>query len=117
MQPIPRMAAIGLATALLAACSSEPSSGDIETAVKAQVQQGLDAAQKMVGNNPQLAKMAEALQVKVHGVNKIGCKSAGDKAFLCDVELDLESGLTGRAKKTVPVRMVKGSEGWAISGL
>ena len=110
-------AAVAVAAVVLAGCSSEPSNADIEKAVQASVQQSQEAMGKLAGGNPQAAEMAKAFQAKVHSVNKIGCKSDGDKAYKCDVELDMETGLTGRKKQTVPVRMVKGSEGWTMAGM
>lgn len=73
--------------------------------------------EKLAANTPQMEQMAKALQTKVHSVKKIGCKSAGEKAYRCDVEVDLENGLTGRQKQVMPVRMVKASDGWAMSGM
>ena len=117
MKTIIQMTAVGAIALLLAGCSSEPSNSDIEKAVQASVQQSQEAMGKLAGSNPQAADMAKAFQAKVHSVNKIGCKSDGDKAYKCDVELDMETGLTGRKKQTVPVRMVKGSEGWTMAGM
>lgn len=111
-----KLGLLGL-TVFLTACSSEPSAGDIEKEIKAQVANSQEAITKMAGNNPQVAEMAKSMQITVHSVNKIGCKSDGDKAYKCDVEMDLENGLTGRKKQTVPVRMVKGSDGWVMSGM
>ena len=110
-------AGVAVAALVLAGCSSEPSNADIEKAVQASVQQSQEAMGKLADGNPQAAGMAKAFQAKVHSVNKIGCKSDGDKAYKCDVELDMETGLTGRKKQTVPVRMVKGSEGWTMAGM
>ncbi len=110
-------AALAVAAVVLAGCASEPSNADIEKAVQASVQQSQEAMDKLADGNPQAAEMAKSLQPKVHSVNKIGCKSDGDKAYKCDVELDMETGLTGRKKQTVPVRMVKGSDGWTMAGM
>ena len=110
-------AGVAVAALVLAGCSSEPSNADIEKAVQASVQQSQEAMGKLAGNNPQAADMAKAFQAKVHSVNKIGCKSDGDKAYKCDVELDMETGLTGRTKQTVPLRLVTGSEGWTMAGM
>ena len=117
MKTIIQMTALGATVLLLAGCSGEPSNGDIEKAVQASVQQSQEAMGKLADGNPQAAEMAKAFQAKVHSVNKIGCKSDGDKAYKCDVELDMETGLTGRKKQTVPVRMVKGSDGWTMAGM
>ena len=109
VQKSAQLAAVAVVAALLAGCSGEPSAGDIEKAVKASVTQSQEAMSKMAGSNAQAAEMAKSMMPTVHSVNKIGCKADGDKAYNCDVELDMETGITGRKKQTVPVRMVKGS--------
>ena len=117
IQRVQGLVAVAAAALLLSACSSEPSNGDIEQAVKASVTKSQEAMSKLASSSPQAAEMAKKMMPTVHGVNKIGCKADGDKAYNCDVELDMETGITGRKKQTVPVRMVKGSEGWTLSGM
>lgn len=44
---------------------------------------------------------------------KIGCTEDGEKAYRCDVEIDvLQLGTTNRS--TVSMRFVKASDGWAV---
>ena len=67
---------VGMASLTLTACGGEPSQGDIDAAIKKE----------------QLAmpKLMEGLVPVVKNVKKIGCKADGEKAYICDVELEVE---------------------------
>ena len=59
-------------------------------------------------------EILEGLAPEITSVKKIGCKSDSDKAYLCDVELEVKQ--FGSVTKGIsPVRFVKASDGWAIS--
>ena len=90
--------------AVTTGCSGEPSSGDIEKAVKA----GFERA------NPQMRNFGGGLgTIEVHGVKKIGCAAAtGSSGFNCDVELDMSVPFVGRSKGVKQIRFVKASNGW-----
>lgn len=84
----------------LAGCSSEPSEQDIQAAIA-----------KEQKSTPEIL---EGLAPEITSVKKIGCKSDSDKAYLCDVELEVKQ--FGSVTKGIsPVRFVKASDGWAIS--
>lgn len=52
-------------------------------------------------------------KVKVHDVQKLGCKSEETGgAFQCDVEVDSTSPAGLRAKRVSQLRLIKGSDGW-----
>lgn len=88
------------ASLTLTACGGEPSQGDIDAAIKKE----------------QLAmpKLMEGLVPVVKNVKKIGCKADGEKAYICDVELEVEQ--LGKTNKGIaPVRFVKGSDGWVAT--
>lgn len=91
-------AVLAVAAVVLAGCSSEPSNAEDAKSSASLGAAKPEAMGKLADGNPQAAEMAKSLQPKVHSVNKIGCKSDGDKAYKCDVELDMETGLTGRKK-------------------
>jgi len=85
---------------ILVGCGGEPSQHDIETAVAKQ-QQGIP-------------KEMQDLIPQVKNVKKVGCKADGDKAYICDVEMEVSQ--LGKTQKGVgPVRFIKASDGWAAS--
>lgn len=87
-------------TSILAGCSSEPSEKEIEAAIA-----------KEQAATPELVK---GLVPEVANVKKVGCKADGDKAFICDLEMDVKQlGVTNKA--VAPVRFVKASDGWAVT--
>ena len=92
---------------VLTACSGEPSEGDISALLK----KDLDTANEQM---KRLSKDAQ-MQTTLHSVKKVGCKADGEKAYLCDVEIDVEAPLVGRKKAVAPIRLVKGSDGWVTS--
>jgi hypothetical protein len=87
----------------LAGCSGEPSSGDIEKVVKADVEKV----------NRQVP---ESMKTEVHAVKKISCVEAKESAgYNCDVEIDVTAPMVGRNKSVGQIRMVKGSDGWVAT--
>lgn len=89
----------------LVGCGGAPSEGDIKSAWERQVTKD-KASLGAYG-----AKMPET---KVS--NKIGCKEDGEKAYLCDVEMEvLQGGVTQKAP--VNMRLLKGSDGWAVGNV
>lgn len=89
-----------LSSIFLAGCSGEPSQGDIEAAVAKQ-QQGVP-------------KEVQGLVPEIKNVKKIGCKTDGEKAYICDIEMEVAQ--MGRTNKgVVPIRLVKASDGWMAS--
>ena len=88
---------------VLAGCSGEPSSGDIEEVVKAD----MDKANQ---------QMPEGMKAELHSVKKISCVEAKESAgYNCDVEIDVTAPMVGRNKSVGQIRMVKGSDGWVAS--
>ena len=81
--------------AVTTGCSGEPSSGDIEKAVKAHAERGTQ-------------EWGGLYKFEVHGVKKIGCAAAtGSSGFNCDVELDMSVPFVGRSKGVKQIRFVK----------
>lgn len=109
-QPIQRAATAAAlcACALLSACGGSPSESDVRAALQKQVDAGRAQAEQLMGRSSFLDKQIEEQKKAIEGVKLIGCKSDGDKAYLCDVEA---KGGAGR------VRMLKGSDGWIASPL
>ncbi|MEX3555522.1 MAG: hypothetical protein VB131_02465 [Burkholderia gladioli] len=88
------------ASALLAACGGSPSESDVRAAIEKQSEKQL----RLIGGKGSFVDEQIAEQKKaVESSKLIGCKSDGDKAFLCDLEIN-----GGSAR----VRMLKGSDGW-----
>ncbi|MBY0241305.1 MAG: hypothetical protein K2X55_18520 [Burkholderiaceae bacterium] len=89
--------ALGIA---LTGCGSEPSESDIQAAIT-----------KEQAATPEIMK---GMVPEVSGVKKVGCKADGEKAYICDVELEAKQ--FGKTNKGVAqFRLVKGSDGWAIT--
>ena len=85
---------------LLAGCSGEPSEKDIQSAI-AKEQQAMP-------------EMMKGMVPEITGVKKVGCKSDSEKAYICDLEMEAKQ--FGATKKGVaPVRLVKTSDGWAVT--
>lgn len=92
----------------LAGCSGEPSSGDIEKAVKADVEK----VNQQMKDNP----FTRSMTTEVHAVKKISCVEAKESAgYNCDVEIDVTAPLVGRSKNVGQIRLVKGSDGWVAT--
>jgi len=104
---------------ILTGCSSEPSASDIESAVKKSVDDSNKAAVEMAtafAGAKAVESMKDAIpQAKVNSAKKVGCKEDGKDAYKCDIELDGEQPMMGRVQKIVPMRFVKGSNGWVVS--
>ena len=101
------LAALGCA--LLAACSGAPSESDIRGALARQIKVERDAAAKFGG-----AGLVDSMFPEVTGVNKIGCKEDGEKAYRCDVEVEV-SRSGKKSKGPAAIRLVKLSDGWSVS--
>jgi len=95
--------------ALLTACSGAPSEGDIQGAVERQMKAEQESLAKIGG-----AELAKSMLPVVTGVKKIGCKEDGEKAYRCDVEVEvIQLGKT--SKGPAAFRLVKLSDGWSVS--
>lgn len=89
-----------VAASFLTACSGEPSEGDIKEAIKKE----RDAMPKEI----------QGFAPEVTSVKKIACSADGEKAYKCDLELEIKQ-MGTTTKTTAPVRFVKGSDGWVPS--
>lgn len=108
------LALLGLA-ALLAACAAEPSEAEIKAAFDREQAATVNAMRGLFGQTGADVTTQMQSQFGVQSVRKIGCKSDGDNASLCDLELEVR-GLGGLQKTTQQLRFVKGSEGWMLAG-
>ena len=98
-----------LGCAMLAACSGAPSEGDIRSALDQQMKAEQESLAKIGG-----AVLAKSMLPEVVGVKKVGCKDDGEKAYRCDVEVEvLQRGKT--SKGPAAFRLVKLSDGWSVS--
>jgi hypothetical protein len=103
----PRTMIIALAAALsLAACGGSPSESDVHAALGKQIDAGQEQARQLMGKSSFIDQQAEQQRQEIAGIKLIGCKSDGEKAYLCDIE-----GKAGAGR----IRMLKGSEGWLAS--
>jgi hypothetical protein len=88
----------------LSACSSAPSDGDMKAALQKNADQTMVA---LLGDD----KEAQKAKPKYTSVKGLGCKSDGENAYRCDVEVEMTS-MMGQQKTAQSIRFVKGSDGW-----
>ena len=101
----------GAASALLAGCGGSPSDGDMLKAVQTQAAAERQAFERFAGRGA--AGFLQKTQGEIKSVKKIGCKDDGEKAYRCDVEIELQQGGSTH-KGPASLRFVKGSDGWAV---
>lgn len=100
-----------VASLALTACGGAPSEAEIKATIEKQIAAERQAIQKMAGT--QGTAMVNSLVPEIKSIKKIGCKDDGEKAYLCDVEMEVsQAGSTG--KGVGPMRFVKGSDGWLL---
>lgn len=99
--------AVALVACTLAGCSGAPSDADMKNALQKNVDQTIGA---LLGND----KNAQDAKPKYDSVKGLGCKSDGEKAYRCDVEIEMTS-MFGKQKSAQSIRFVKGSDGWIAS--
>ncbi len=92
----------------LGACSSSPNEGELKAAVEAKMKADSEALERSIG------KQGMPTKPELKTVRKVGCKSDGDKAYRCEVELEVNHGGT-LAKGTASMRFVKNGESWVAS--
>ncbi|MDP3224874.1 MAG: hypothetical protein Q8M96_17200 [Rubrivivax sp.] len=110
--PLPASTSMLALCAGLAACSSEPSSGDVEAAVRQKFEMAQIVAAEMAGK-----KLAKEWQTTVHAVRVVGCKPGESKTvYTCDTEIDMTAPLLGRTKQQLPLVLIKGPQGWQMAG-
>lgn len=107
---------LAICAVFLSGCSGEPSNSDVKSLVEREVKpvleaqvQALNGMAGMLGGN---ARKTERVELK--DVKKVGCKSNGESAYLCDVELVMQVGENSKSQIT-QMRFVKGSNGWALT--
>jgi hypothetical protein len=101
-----------LTSVVLTAYGGAPSESDMKEALEKQMKIEMNASKSFMGGAG--ADMAAKLMPKIEGLKKIGCKEDGEKAYRCDVELEVSQ--DGRINKGPGnMRFVKGSEGWMAS--
>lgn len=89
----------------LTACSGAPSEGELKQAIERKMKADSEALQRVVGKQG----MPTAPEIK--RVEKVGCKEDRDKAYKCDVELELlQNGAS--SKGAASMRFIKDNEGW-----
>ena len=94
---------------VLTACGGAPSEGDIKAAIEKKMQDEAAAMQAFGGKKS--AEMLKGFMPEIKNVKKIGCKEDGEKAYKCDVEMEVtQMGATNKGIR--PLRLVKGSDGW-----
>lgn len=100
--------ALAACAVLLAACSSEPSSADIQNALQAHTDKAIEASVGLLGGS--VAKIAKTT---IHSVEKLSCKETSDApGYACAIKVDMTRPLIGRTETNTMVHMVQGKNGW-----
>lgn len=89
----------------LAACSGSPSESDVRAAVSQQMQEQQKAQVAALGQSTFLDQQFAQQKKALDSLKLIGCKSDGEKAYNCDIEV---------GGKAISGRFVKGSNGWIV---
>ena len=96
----------------LTACGGAPSDGDIKASIEKQMEADSKAMEQFGGK--QATNMAKNLLPEIKSIKKIGCKEDGDKAYKCDVEMEVTQ-MGNTNKGIAPFRFVKASDGWVVT--
>jgi len=101
---LPRTLIAALATTLsLAACGGSPSEGDVRAALIKQLDASQEQSRQIAGKNAFMDSLADEQRKSLSQLKLVGCKSDGEKAYVCDV--------AGKAG-AMQLRMLKGPDGW-----
>lgn len=101
-----RFGAILLLSGALGACSGQPSDNEMKDALQKTADQTTEA---ILGKNA-----SRDSRTVYNSVKSAGCKSDGENAYRCDVEVEIDS-MLGQQKTVMPVRFVKTGDGWSQS--
>lgn len=106
----------------LAGCSFEPSTNEVEIAVKESINKDFSI---LIGNNfgGLIVGMAGIEAINVELVDKIGCEASSKNAYLCEVAIEFNIttkqdsfanllGISGTQKSLQKYKFVKTSKGW-----
>lgn len=105
-------ATAALTTLLLTGCGGAPSEAEMKAALERQTEAQVESAGKLFGNTG--AGVMKDMLPEINSLKKIGCQADGDKAYRCDVELEVtQFGITNKAP--VNLRFVKASDGWSVA--
>ncbi|WP_101048927.1 hypothetical protein [Macromonas nakdongensis] len=106
-----RLGLLAIATGVLAGCSGAPSEDDMRAALDRQMQAQVDGASHIFGGAG--ASLMKGMMPEVQSLKKVGCQADGEKAYRCDVELQVQQlGVTNRS--VVSLRFVQASDGWTV---
>ncbi|MDP9154676.1 MAG: hypothetical protein M3O74_10540 [Pseudomonadota bacterium] len=99
-----RTTSIALIAALsLAACGGSPSESDVRAALIKQLDASQEQTRQIAGKNAFMDSLADEQRNGISQLKLVGCKSDGEKSYLCDI--------AGKAG-AMQLRMLKGPDGW-----
>ncbi len=99
---------------MLTACSSEPSSGDIKSALEKVMDETLQATKEMTGGMGGNELLAQFM-VDILEVEKLGCnESSSGSGYDCDVKVVTSSKFAGQQTNASTVRLVESDDGWMV---
>ena len=95
--------------------SGEPTNAEVAQAV---VNFELGRLTQQGTQNPIAGILSEAFlkafDVRIIGINKLSCQAEGSRAFVCYVEEEYSSKMTGPQKVVKKYRFLKNAEGWFV---
>ena len=103
---------VTVSSLMLSACGGAPSEADMKTAINRETEAGIKTMEGFGGKAG--ADMARSMYPELQSLHKIGCKEDGEKAYRCDVEVEVKQN-NSLQKNTAAIRFVKGSDGWLMT--
>jgi hypothetical protein len=61
-----------------------------------------------------MAFFMKAFDVRIIGIDKLSCQAEGSRAYVCYVEEEYTSNMTGPQKVVKKYRFLKNAEGWFV---
>lgn len=105
-----RLTLASCAILVLAGCSNEPSDGDIKTALEAE----FDGAKRQMKELGMTDEIAQSMMPEIHNVKVLDCEETGEKAYLCNFEIDISMPMGERKTEVDRATFVKREDGtWA----
>jgi len=102
---VQKLCLLAMASVILVGCSRAPSSSDIETAYRQEVEP-VNAMSRQISG--------EALIIQVNAVEKKSCAKVDPQHYLCQVEIDSTLPFVGQRKTTTELKLAKLEGQWQI---
>jgi hypothetical protein len=104
------------ATVLLAACSGQPTQGQIASALEAEISASNQQMSGMLGSNAHAQQVAARMRMSISDVKRLGCTADGTNAYRCDVQFTAAGGFNAQpATTTASFRFIRNGSDWIVT--